>query len=124
MRIRTIKPMMFRSSTVTSWPVDVRWTFAGLFCYCDDEGRGRDDASLIKADIWPRDRRVTEAKIDSWLDLIAATKGDDGTAPICRYEVDGVRFLHLTKPEHQKVNRPSKSLIPHCPLHEPDRLFN
>ena len=123
MRIRTIKPEMFRSSTVTSWPVDVRWTFAGLFCYCDDEGRGRDDSFLIKADIWPRDRRVTEAKINDWLALIAATAGDDGTSPLCRYEVEGVHYLHLTKPGHQKINRPSKSKIPQCPLHEPDKLF-
>lgn len=123
MRIRTIKPEMFRSPTVTSWRPEVRWTFAGLFCYCDDEGRAPDDPSLVKADIWPRDRGVTEAKIDGWLDIIAATKGADGTSPLCRYEVEGSRYLHLTKPSHQKINRPSKSKFPHCPIHEPDKLF-
>src|SRR5450830_1389666 len=52
-RIRTIKPSIFSSETVCSWPIPVRWTFAGLFTYLDDAGRGRDEPRLIKAELYP-----------------------------------------------------------------------
>lgn len=114
-RIRSIKPDVRRSRTVTSWPRDVRLAFVYLWCYLDDEGRGEDDLALIKAELFPRDRDVTERKLDNWL-WIMTEKAD---APLCRYRVDGVDFLHATHwTEHQRVSHPQPSTIPPCPPHE------
>lgn len=111
-RIRTIKPSMFSSLTVSAWPTDVRWTFAGLFTYMDDYGRGLDEARLVKAELWPMDDRMTPKKVDEHLALIAKS------GPLCRYEVAGQRYFHITSwKEHQRVNRPTRSKIPTCPTH-------
>lgn len=115
-RMRSIKPEMFRSATVTSWPRDVRWTFAGLLTYLDDDGRGLDDVRLIKAEIYPIDDSMSTRKISRHMDLIS------GNGPLCRYEVDGRRYLHVTSwREHQRINRPTRSRIPPCPVHEPPK---
>lgn len=112
-RIRSIKPEIRRSPTVCSWPYPVRWTFAGLPGYCDDEGRALDDVRLIKAELYPIDDDMTARKIEQHL-IAIATNG-----PLCRYEVDGKKYLHLTSfGEHQRVNRPTPSRIPPCPIHE------
>jgi len=114
-RIRTIKPSMFSSLTVCSWPVQVRWTFAGLFTYVDDKGRGLDEPRLVKAELYPLDDAMTAKKVTEHLDQIAKN------GPLCRYYVDGVPYLHITSwREHQRINRPSPSRIPPCPTHEPD----
>lgn len=112
--MRSIKPEMFRSFTVSGWPVPVRWTFAGLLTYLDDEGRGADDARLIKAEVYPLDDDMTARKVEQHLSTVA------GGGPLCRYEVGGRRYLHITSwAEHQRINRPTKSRNPPCPLHEP-----
>lgn len=112
--MRSIKPEMFRSLTVSGWPVPVRWTFAGLLTYLDDEGRGADDARLIKAEIYPLDDDMTARKVEQHLSTVVAS------GPLCRYEIGGRRYLHITSwSEHQRINRATKSKHPHCPLHEP-----
>lgn len=114
-RIRSIKPDVRRSRTVTSWPRDVRLTFVYLWCYLDDEGRGEDDLALIKAECFPKDRDVTEKKLDGWL-WVMTNKSDP---PLCRYRVDGQDYLHATHwAEHQRVSHPQLSTIPPCPVHE------
>ena len=113
-RIRTVKPALFTSARVSRYPDAVFRTFVGLFCYADDKGRGEDDTLLIKAEVWPRVRRVSAATIEKHLDIIAAPT--DG--PLCRYEVDGVKLLHFINwREHQRVNRPTPSRFPPCPTH-------
>lgn len=112
-RIRTIKPHLFTSRTVSRWPVPVRWTFAGLFTYLDDKGRGLDEARLVKAELYPLDDSMTVKKVDDHLGVIA------GSGPLCRYEADGERYLHIVSwREHQRVNRPTPSKIPPCPTHD------
>jgi hypothetical protein len=111
--MRSIKPEMFRSFTVSAWPVAVRWTFAGLFTYLDDSGRGADDARLVKAEIYPIDDEMTGRKVEQHLAVI------EKTGPLCRYQVDGRRYMHITSwEEHQRINRPTASRIPPCPTHE------
>ncbi len=114
-RIRSVKPEMRRSLVVSGWPYAVRWTFVGLPGYLDDEGRGHDDTRLIKAELYPLDDDMTSRKLNHHLAQIA------DTGPLCRYEVDGKRYLHITTwAEHQRVNRPTPSRIPPCPIHEKD----
>ena len=112
-RIRTIKPSMFSSLTVCAWPVGVRWTFAGLFTYLDDKGRGLDETRLVKSELYPLDDRMTPAKVGEHLDLISSS------GPLCRYEVAGQRYMHVISwREHQRINRPTASRIPPCPTHD------
>ena len=112
-RIRTIKPSMFSSLTVCAWPFEVRWTFAGLFTYLDDKGRGLDETRLVKAELYPLDDRITPKKVDEHLALIASS------GPLCRYKVAGQGYMHIVSwREHQRVNRPTPSRIPPCPKHD------
>lgn len=114
-RIRTIKPSIFSSLTVSSWPIPVRWTFAGLFTYLDDKGRGLDETRLIKSELYPLDDAMTIRKIDQHLKMIA----DSG--PLCHYKVAGQSLIHIKSwREHQRINRPTPSKFPPCPKHERD----
>ncbi|MGX1254116.1 hypothetical protein RKD48_006627 [Streptomyces ambofaciens] len=114
-RIRSIKPEMRTSITVSMWPREVRYFFILLWGYFDDYGRGVDDELLIASDCFPRDRDVTPERVDDWLELIAES------GPLCRYEVDGRRYLHAPNwREHQKPSHPTRSKVPPCPDDEPD----
>ena len=117
-RIRTIKPELFTSRVVSAWPHAVRWTFAGLFTYLDDQGRGEDDARLVEAALYCRDDKTGVRKVETHLDLITKE------GPLCRYSVGGIRYMHITSwGEHQRVNRPTPSKFPPCPVHEEEGLF-
>ena len=112
-RIRSVKPELRTSLTVAEWPRDVRYLWVLLWGYLDDHGRGVDDARLVKADCFPLDEDLTSAVVDEWLSTIA----DAG--PLCRYEVDGRRFMHCPNwTEHQRPSHPADSKIPPCPHHE------
>jgi hypothetical protein len=116
-RIRTVKPALFASARVSGYTDSVFRTFVGLFCYADDEGRAEDDVDLIKAGVWPRVKRIGPATIERHLAEIAEPEN----GPLCRYEVDGLKLLHFINwREHQRVNRPTASKFPPCPIHESD----
>lgn len=117
-RIRSVKPELRRDLTVAEWPREVRYAWVLLWGYLDDHGRGLDDLRLIVADLFPLDRDVTERKVDRWLtQMTAATP--HGTAPLCRYEVHGRRYLHAPKwTNSQKVAHPQDSRLPACPTHD------
>ncbi len=117
-RIRSIKPEMRTDLTVASWPIPCRYSWVLLLGYLDDSGRGRDDIRLLNADLFPLDAGVTRKKLDGWLALMATTTVNGKEPPLCRYEVDGQRYLHAVKwANHQRINRPQKSRIPPCPVH-------
>jgi hypothetical protein len=101
---------MFTSTTVASLPVMVRWTFIGLLTYADDQGRGRDEARLVKAAVWPLDDDVSWQRVAEHLDDL------ERAGLICRYEGDGKRLLHVSGwPEHQVISHPAKPKLPECP---------
>lgn len=110
-RIRSIKPDAFKSDTLSQVPRGVRWTFAGLWTYLDDEGRGRDNLRLIKAELYPLDDDVTIDVLDDDLKQLASLDA------ICRYSVGGKDYVHATKWKHQSINRPKPSIHPPCPHH-------
>lgn len=118
-RIRSIKPELRTDLTVGSWPIGARYAWVLLIGYLDDDGRGRDDLRLLVADLFPLDRDVTERKLDGWLQVMATETVLDHPAPLCRYEVEGKRYLHATRwAQHQRINRARPSRIPPCPTHE------
>jgi hypothetical protein len=105
-RIRTIKPGFFESEDVSVLPLRARLTWIGLWTQCDDHGRTKDNARLIKARIWPLDD-VTLRDVEDDLITLAAE------GRIVRYEVDGKRYLAVVNwRNHQTINRPSPSNIP------------
>jgi hypothetical protein len=116
-RIRSVKPELRESKIVGSWPFEVRYFWVLFWGYLDDFGRGHDLPKRIAGDCFPDDD-ITAEDIDNWLTLM--TKGiDDDPGPVCRYQVAGRHYVHAVNwKEHQKPNRPSKSRIPKCPLHE------
>ena len=107
-RIRSIKPDAFHSDTLSQVPRGVRWTFAGLWTYCDDEGRGRDNLRLIQAALYPLDSDVT-------LEVLADDlKQLESIGAIHRYSADGRDYLHVPGWSHQKVSHPTASKLPPC----------
>jgi hypothetical protein len=108
-RIRTIKPTFFKSDDVSVLPMRARLTWIGLWTQCDDQGRTKDHAKLIKADVWPLDS-VSLVDIEEDLATLAAH------GRIVRYEANGERYLAVTNwSRHQKINRPTESIIPPPP---------
>jgi hypothetical protein len=108
-----LAPEFFSSGPVSRLPIPAMVTFAGLWCYFDDYGRGEDDADLVKAAVWPRRASQTVRKVAGDLDAIVAQ------GLICRYEVAHVRLMHsLSWNEHQKISHPTASRLPPCPQHE------
>jgi len=105
-RIRSIKPTFFRSEDVSALPLRARLTWIGLWTQCDDAGRAKDNARLIKADIWPLDG-VTLKDIEEGLQTLAAH------GRIVRYEVDGRRYLEIVNwGDHQAIQKPTPSKLP------------
>jgi hypothetical protein len=119
-RMRTVKPALRTSRTVASWPFEVRYFFVLLWGYLDDYGRGLDIPKRIAGDCFPLDEKIGAATVDRWLKLMAGTKlQPDRDPPICRYTVDGVRYVHCVYwDEHQRPPRPTPSHHPPCPVHE------
>lgn len=112
-----LHPEFFTSRTLARVSVRAMVTFAGLWIYCDDYGRGEDDPSFVTASIWPRRTvEITVSEVEEDLKMLA----DHGT--ICRYEVGGTKFLHIPSWfEHQKVSHPTNSKLPPC--HKCERLL-
>jgi hypothetical protein len=105
-RIRTIKPSFFRSEDVAALPLRARLTWIGLWTHCDDQGRTKDNARLIKGDIWPLDD-VSLADIEEDLETLAAHER------IVRYTVGGRRYLEVVNwHDHQSIQKPTPSKIP------------
>ena len=118
---RMLSKSFFSSHTIAALPLSARYTFTGLWCYCDDQGRAEDDVLLIKAAVWPLDRGYTEGKIAK--DLLAI----EAAGLICRYQVNGFPLLHCPSwHEHQKLSHPATPRLPPCDLHECEAaaLFN
>lgn len=122
-RIRSVKPALRTSLTVAEWPREVRYFFVLLWGYCDDFGRGVDDARLIKSDCFPLDDDINKDVIDDWLEMIARSGHDESPRPLCRYEVAGRKYLHCPNwNEHQRPSHPTPTNTPPCPEHDGEPL--
>lgn len=106
-RIRTIKPDFFRSDDVAQLSYRARLTWVGLWTYVDDAGRGKDNARIIKGDLWPLEDEVTHKDVEK--DLQELSKA----GRIQRYEVDGEKYLIILKwTDHQRIAKPTDSKLP------------
>jgi hypothetical protein len=108
-----ISPDFFIHEGLSALPMTAAYLFAGLWCYCDDTGRGRDNVTLIRAAVAPLRREFTERRIEA--DLAALAAG----GWVCRYTVDESRLLHVPSwRDHQKPQHPTPSKLPGCPFHD------
>ncbi|WP_318209459.1 MULTISPECIES: hypothetical protein [unclassified Streptomyces] len=113
-RIRTIKPEAFESEDLASVDVTAMVTFFGLLTQADDSGRFRDHPAIIAGRLWALRAEHTPANVAVDLEQLA------GAGLICRYTgCDGNSYLHIaTWEKHQKIDRPSASRRPRCPVHQ------
>ncbi|MBP8882820.1 MAG: hypothetical protein KBG77_17180, partial [Dermatophilaceae bacterium] len=84
-RKRMLAPEFFTSSTMNALPVEATFTFAGIWCWADDYGRGEDDETMVKAAVWPRRRKFTERVVRSHMDALITA------GVLCAYSVNGIR---------------------------------
>lgn len=113
-RIRTIKPEAFESEDLASVDVTAVLTFIGLLTHADDAGRHRDLPAIVAGRLWALRPDHTPAHVAHDLKQLAER------GLICRYTgCDGKTWLHIvTWDRHQKINRPSASRLPRCPVHD------
>ena len=110
-RIRSIKPEFWRSSAISSLPIEDRLLFIGLWSYVDDNSVGKDKLSAIAADLFAddleRDAPETFARVSRGL----ARLSEGGR--IVRYTVAGEDYLRVVNwSEHQRIDKPGKARYP------------
>lgn len=110
-RIRSVKPSFFMSRAVKKLTDKQKLVWQGLWPNADDEGRLLDEPGILVGLLWALS--VTEPKLDQILDDLHRH------GRIIRYVVAGERYIQVTNwKEHQKISKPTPSLIPPVPLVE------
>lgn len=111
-RIRSIHPDITEDESLARVSPYAERTFVRLWTILDDKGRGKDNALLLKAQLYPIDQRMTAERVEKDLAELEA----EGL--LQRYEVDGKRYL-CAKPEawsrYQKPKHPTPSKLPPPP---------
>lgn len=114
-RIRTIKPDAFRSETLSEVEIAAERTFFGLVCEVDDDGRIKERPAVLNGALWPLRPEHTVRDMEHDLNELVRVR------LLCRYEVDGMTYLHIpTLRKHQVINRPTASKLPICPTCTPE----
>lgn len=110
MRIRQIKPEFFDSEDAAGldWRTQITWI--GLWCYVDDEGRGKDNPRLIKAKLFPLRDDMTPTVVDRELSNL------HHAGRIVRYRAAGEALLAVVNfAKHQYVQKSKPSRLPPPP---------
>jgi hypothetical protein len=107
-RIRTLKPTFWSDEKLGLISREARYTFIGLIsAMADDHGRLSGNARIIRGAVYPFDDDVTAGDVAEHLTQLAAAGRID------RYSVNGDDYIAITHwTRHQKVDKPSRSLIP------------
>lgn len=115
-RIRTIKPDAFRSETLSEVSLAAERTFLGLLTEVDDQGRIKERPAVLNGALWALRPEHTVREMERDLEDLHAV------GLVCRYQIGTVRYLHVpTFAQHQRVNRPTASQLPGCPVCPVDR---
>lgn len=109
-RIRSIKPETFTDELIGSLSRDVQLLYIGLWTLCDDDGRFRANAALVRSSLFAYDEALTPLEVGAWLHTLAE-KGR-----ILLYEVAGQQYGAVIRwQQHQKIDHPSPSRLPPPP---------
>ena len=113
-RIRSVKPEFFSSLDIANLTERARLAFIGLWTYVDDDGRGPDEARLIKAALFPLDDNVTAKAVEKVMTELQV-KGR-----IVRYKSpDGIALFQVNNwLKHQRIDKARPSKYP-GPFDEP-----
>ena len=107
-RIRSVHPDICASEKLAELPAELERTFVRLWTYLDDQGRGKDEARLIKAAIYPMHDSIDWKRVEDDLDKLAKF------GLLIRW-TDGMKFV-ACRPEswdlYQHVQRPKESVYP------------
>ena len=104
---RMLRAELRTSEKVNEWSIPVRFFWTQLWGYCDDWGRGRYDARLIKADAFPIDDEVTAAVVTRWMRALEEAR------VIVAYDVAGKRYFECVNwDEHQDISYLKKTNVP------------
>lgn len=106
-RARNIKPGFYKNEDLAECSILARFIFPGLWMLADREGRLEDRPKRIKGELLPYDGE----EVDSLLNELSQR------GFIVRYEVDGQRFIQISKfTQHQTPHvREQASTIPALP---------
>lgn len=109
-RSRNIKPGFFVNSALVRLDALVRLLFIGLWTLADRAGRLEDDPLKIKMVLFPFEK-IDDVDVDGMLTKL------DAAGLICRYEVDGDRYIEVCNfLKHQNPHKKeSSSVIPANP---------
>lgn len=112
-RIRSIKPTFWSDEKVAELSRDARLLALGLISNADDEGRFLASAAAISGAVFPHDD-LPAAKIKRWLEEVEQ-------AGVVRLYVAGrCEYGYFPRwSKHQKINRPTPSLLPAPPTLRP-----
>ena len=103
-RIRTVKPDFFTHPSITPLSIPARLLLLSLLTQADDEGRLYDQGAKIRGLAFGDDDRVNIAA------LLAELADHER---ILRYEMGGRACIQILGfADHQRVNRPTPSVIP------------
>lgn len=106
-RIRSIHYDALKSQKLAAASAEAERLYWRMATHCDDEGRAEDDPRLFAAYLFPLNDDITGPTVDGWLAEL------DHLGLIVRYEVDGRRFLEVTRwKDYQKPNRAVESKYP------------
>jgi hypothetical protein len=104
-----IQPEIWTDEGFLSLSISARLMFIGMISGADDEGRGLATDRCLKARIFPADD-VTLEQVRKYRDEVAAAVN------VRIYDVDDKKYYELRKwRNHQRLERPSKSIIPPAP---------
>ena len=105
-RKRMLDPSFWRDEKIGQCTYIERLLFEGLWTFADDNGVGRANPLLLKADIFPYDP-LREADIKSGLEKLSSL------GLILLYEIDTQNYYYVTNfKRHQTINKPTPSALP------------
>lgn len=107
-RIRTLKPSFWADESVADLSRDARLLAIGLISFADDEGRFLASTAAIAGYVFPHDD-LPPRLIRRWLDEVEAV------GIVRLYSVRKHEYGAFPNWRHQKINRPSPSLLPPPP---------
>lgn len=106
-RIRTIKPEFWNDEKIGNLKRECRLLFIGLWNQADDYGTVRSNPVWIKSQVFPYDEDLRTNELSKWLAALVDAR------MLEPFTHQGEGFYNIrTFLSHQKVDKPSKPLIP------------
>ncbi|MBR2070420.1 MAG: hypothetical protein IJ981_03235 [Clostridia bacterium] len=106
-RKRMIDPNFWRDEKIGELPFVDRLIFIGLWTCAEDNGAGRANPKLLKADILPYDDAFRLSDFIKSLERLASLK------LITLYEVNGQKYFYVNNfAKHQTISRPTPTNVP------------